>query len=153
MTIGPYQPLGWETMTKKSFGRKTYQRRDGGLGSIAVLVSYMALIFILSSMPSDAGEVGHLVAVIPSTIQKAGHFLAFGFLAWLWIWTLRAHGVPKRRRMVAAFVLTSAYGALTEFYQILVPGRFPLVTDFLLDLGGTLFFLWLYWKLEPLGTL
>ena len=50
--------------------------------------------------------------------------------------------------MLLALVLALTYAALNEFYQAWVPGRFPLFTDFLLDIAGILFFIWFYHRLN-----
>jgi len=103
----------------------------------------MASIFLLSSIP-DTGDSGHVINSISPTIQNILHIPVYGLLALLWILTLRTHGFPENRSVWAAILLSSAYGGLMEIYQTWVPGRFPSVMDFLLNVAGILLFTLLY---------
>ncbi len=47
--------------------------------------------------------------------------------------------------MCVAFLVASGYGVLTELNQIWVPGRFPSAFDVMLNVAGSLIFIWLYW--------
>ena len=112
--------------------------------SVLILVSYMGVVFMLSTVP-DAGATHTLFAIVPNVIQKLGHLLAFGLLALLWIVTLRVHGAPERLSVCVALVVASGYGAVTELFQVGVPGRFPSMWDFMIDVSGILLFIWCYW--------
>jgi len=103
----------------------------------------MAGIFLLSSIP-DTGDTGHIINSVSPTIQNVLHIPVYGLLALLWILTLRAHGLPENRSVWAAILLSSAYGGLIEFYQTWVPGRFPSVMDFFVNVAGILLFVWVY---------
>jgi len=103
----------------------------------------MAAIFMMASIP-DTGDPGYLVAFVSPTIQNLLHIPAYGLLALLWIFTLRSRGFFEHRSMWMAILLSSAYGAVIEFFQILIPGRFASLTDFLLNLTGILLFTWIY---------
>ena len=103
----------------------------------------MAAIFMMASIP-DTGDPGYLVAFVSPTIQNLLHIPAYGLLALLWILTLVRHGIAKYRSMWMAILLSSAYGAVIEFFQILIPGRFASFTDFLLNVTGILLFAWIY---------
>ncbi len=111
--------------------------------STLALVLYMGLVFFLCAMP-DAG-VGHtLLSLVPKIVQKLGHLVAFGSLALLWILTLRLHGVTENQSVGLALILSSSYGALSELYQIWVPGRSSSLLDLLVDIAGSLLFIGLY---------
>jgi len=71
---------------------------------------------------------------------------AYGLLALLWIFTLRDHGITKHRSMYVAFLVASAYGALTELNQVWIPGRYPSAFDIMFNVAGGLIFIWLYWR-------
>ena len=109
----------------------------------------MAVVFILSSMP-DTGDIPQLINVINPTVRKFLHAPVYGFLGPLLILTFRTYGFSERWSMLLALVLALTYAALNEFYQAWVPGRFPLFTDFLLDVAGILFFIWLYQQMRQL---
>ncbi len=113
------------------------------LALCTILIGYMAVVFILSSMP-DTGDMPQLINVINPFVRKLLHAPVYGFLGPLWVHALRTYGFSERWSILLAFVLASTYAALNEFYQGWVPGRFPLFTDFLLDVAGILFFIWLY---------
>jgi len=110
---------------------------------IVILIGYMAGIFLLSSIP-DTGDTGHVMASVSPTIQNVLHIPVYGFLALLWIFTLRTRGFPENKSVWAAILLSSAYGGLMELYQTWVPGRFPSVMDFFVNVAGILFFVWIY---------
>ncbi len=109
--------------------------------SIVVVLGYMGGLFILSSIPGT-GENGHLVS---STVANMLHIPAYGLLALLWIFTLRDHGISRHRTMYVAFLVASAYGALTELNQVWIPGRYPSAFDVMFNVAGSLIFIWLYW--------
>ena len=113
------------------------------LALCTILVGYMAVVFILSSMP-DTGDMPQVFHVINPSIRKLLHAPVYGFLGPLLVLALRNFTLSERWSMLLALVLASTYAALNEFYQAWVPGRFPLFTDFLLDVAGILFFIWLY---------
>ncbi len=112
-----------------------------------VTLSYMCVLFILSSIPG-AEENGHLRDLVSSTVANMIHFPAYGRLALLWIFTLRDHGVSEQRSMCLAFLVASAYGAFTELHQFWVPGRFPSAFDVMSNMAGSLIFIWLYWRVK-----
>ncbi len=120
------------------------------LALCTILLGYMAVVFILSSMP-DTGDMPQLINVINPFVRKLLHAPVYGFLGPLWVHALRTYGFSERWSILLAFVLASTYAALNEFYQGWVPGRFPLFTDFLLDVAGILFFIWLFRHLKILG--
>ncbi len=109
-----------------------------------VTLSYMCVLFILSSIP-DTGENGHLMGLVSPTGANILHVPAYGLLALLWIFTLRDHGVTEHRSMCVAFLVASGYGALTELHQVWIPGRVPSGFDVTFNVAGILIFIWLYW--------
>jgi len=79
------------------------------------------------------------------TVANIAHVPAYGLLALLWIVTLRDRGVTEHRSMYVAFLVASAYGALTELNQVWIPGRFASASDVMSNIVGSLIFVWLYW--------
>jgi VanZ family protein len=118
--------------------------------STVLLLVYMAVIFILSSIP-DTGETGDLGATLSPQVQNLLHIPAYGLLALLWLLTLTTHGVAWRRSLAAAFVLATAYGVVIEILQGWIPGRVPSVLDALLNFLGILLCIGLYWWIELRG--
>ena len=103
----------------------------------------MVGIFVMSSIP-DTDDAGYLEEFASPAIQNLLHIPAYGLLALLWIFTLRGHGLSTQRSILLAILLSAAYGTIIEIWQILIPGRFGSVTDFLLNLTGILLFTWGY---------
>ena len=96
-------------------------------------VGEMVALFWISSQPD--------LRRIPGGISdKTAHFAAFFVLAAL---TLRAaaggrwSGVNGRAVLIA-FAIAAGYGALDELHQMLTPGRFPGVDDWVADALGAL---------------
>ncbi len=114
---------------------------------VVILIGYMAVIFMLSSIP-DTGDTGQVTAFVSPTIQNIFHLPAYGLLGLLWIFTLRTRGFPENRSVWLAILLSSAYGGLMEIYQIWVPGRFPSILDFFVNVSGVLLFIWLYQQMK-----
>ncbi len=112
--------------------------------TVAVVLGYMYLLFLLSSIP-DTGENGHLMGLVSPTGANILHVPAYGLLALLWVFTLMDYGVTEQRSMCFAFLVASAYGALTELHQVWIPGRFPSASDVMFNVAGSLIFIWLYW--------
>ena len=106
-------------------------------------LAYMALLFVLATLP-DTGSSGDLMSVFPPSLQNLAHVPAYGFLALLWITTLKNLGMAHQGSLVLATFLASTYGALTEICQIWAPGRFPSVSDGLLDIVGSLLVVSMY---------
>ncbi len=112
--------------------------------SVIVTLGYMCVLFILSSIPGGR-ENGPLVS---AKLANIAHVPAYGLLALLWIVTLRDRGVTDHQSIWVAFLVASAYGALTELNQVWIPGRFPSASDVMFDVVGSLLFIWLYWWLS-----
>ena len=86
--------------------------------------------------PGDSAFVW-LVSVTPTLLQKFLHIVAYATLALLWMWTLeRISSVPLRFALVLSITVTM--GAVLEWYQTSVPGRFGTLTDVLLNALGSI---------------
>jgi VanZ family protein len=95
-------------------------------------IAYMALIYYLSAQSNPMPEVTAVVW------DKVLHFLEYGALAVLLARALLGEGLTAPATIVAAVVLTSAYGASDEIHQSTVPQRNADVRDWLVDsLGAT----------------
>jgi len=87
--------------------------------------------------PSADGVFVWLVVVTPPTLQKIMHMVAYAGLAILWMWTFETF--PSRRLGIAlSLTITVAIGAILEWYQTMVPGRFGSLMDIVLDALGAL---------------
>ena len=111
---------------------------------------WMGLIALGSSSLLSGGRtgrgmlalLGHLVpwaspVVLDAAhfgLRKVGHLVEFGVLAILWYRAL----APSPRALMAALVLTTAYGGVDELRQGLDPSRSPAVSDVAVDALGAL---------------
>lgn len=76
-----------------------------------------------------------LVVNTAKPIQKAMHFGVYAILALLWMWALES--IDSRvSRIALAFVATAGLGAVLEWHQTRIPGRFGTVADVLLNALG-----------------
>lgn len=96
----------------------------------------MALIFFASSNSKIA-------APDVSGIDKAGHFIVYGWLGVLWA------RVPALARLTSmgvwlAVIVASLYGITDEFHQSFTPGRGVEFDDWLADTLGALVAVTLY---------
>jgi VanZ family protein len=99
----------------------------------AVVIAWMALIFLLSSQPDFAPPGSGRLRF---GVSKFGHLAVFAVLGLLVanaVWQERV-----RRRGWWAFVLCALYAIIDEIHQALVPGRTPQVLDVLIDSVGAL---------------
>jgi len=91
----------------------------------------MALIFALSSMPSDDPDRTFLELLT----RKAFHFGEYALLAALWWRAVRTRLEP-RAALIAAFAITAAYAVSDEIHQTFVATRIGTPVDVLIDLAG-----------------
>ena len=93
-------------------------------------LAYMALIYYLSS---QSDPVPHVTSVV---WDKLLHFVEYSALAVLLTRALLGEGLTARVAVVAAILLTSAYGATDEVHQSRVPQRQADVRDWIVDSIG-----------------
>ncbi|MFP4560555.1 MAG: VanZ family protein [Thiohalorhabdus sp.] len=114
---------------------------------------YMALLFVLSSIPGTAapedGAVLKAFTWVPPTLQNFLHLPAYGLLAWLWLRPLTALPLGPKGIAGTAWILAMAYGVFDEWHQSWVPGRYPSATDLAVDGLGALTAVGLYLVLQP----
>jgi VanZ family protein len=99
----------------------------------------MALLMLVSLIPGhpkpgDSAFIW-LVANTPTLLQKILHVCLYGVLALLLVWVL--DGIQSRTyRFLIAFIIAVAFGAVMEWCQTKVPGRFGTVYDVALNSVG-----------------
>ncbi len=86
----------------------------------------------------------------PQYNDKTAHYVAFAGLAFLlsWTWTTRRPFVP--RGILFALCVAALYGALDEYTQLFVPGRFGDVADWVADALGAVSGVCTFWLLDLL---
>lgn len=99
--------------------------------------AYMAVIWYLSSRPSDAVVRlgGH-----DQVIKEGLHLVEFGILYALWMLAFATRGRLKRGDVAAAMAIAIAYGFIDELHQAFVPWRSATLIDLIKDIAGVLVF-------------
>ena len=106
-----------------------------------LLMAFVSLIVTLSIAPGRAqpGDTifSWLVVFTAAPVQKALHFVIYAALVVLWMWTLDTIGSLTLRALLSV-MLAIGLGAILEWYQLSVPGRFGSLTDVLLNSAGAI---------------
>jgi VanZ family protein len=102
------------------------------------LISWMALIFVVSAQPA----LPHVPqGWLDTLLKKLAHGAEYAILSILWC---RALGRGEKRRCGLAFALTLLYAASDEYHQTFVPNRngraFDVGVDGLGALAGVLLY-------------
>ena len=95
----------------------------------------MIAIFVVSSISQQ-----HLPAFTEKISDKILHFSAFGLLGLLMVHSFKhskSSFIQKHAGMLAV-IFTSVYGITDELHQLLVPGRFCSIFDWLADTAGAI---------------
>jgi len=107
----------------------------------AITLVLMVLIAMLSLTPGAAGPDASgfewVVHVTPKLAQKLLHVVIYATLAVSLVWSIDPVA-RSRLRHALAFCVAVAFGALMEWGQTFVPGRFGSLTDILLNTLGVL---------------
>jgi VanZ family protein len=110
-------------------------------------LGYMGLLLLVSSFPvtPDTESTWNFVVPFSPASQDFLHIPAYCLLALLWAKTLKDNGTETRLSLVAAVVVTSAFGAMTELSQVWVPGRCASLLDWVFDSYGALAATGIFW--------
>ena len=125
---------------------------------------WMVVIFLFSAQPSDESSkeslfVGRMVGqifvkdfeewpedeqeafaeAINYPVRKTAHATEYAILGILVFMRCRYQNTWSRKRMILiAWGISTAYAATDEFHQIFVPGRAGMLTDVMIDSSGAL---------------
>lgn len=100
-------------------------------------IAYMIIIFILSSLPSNA-VVELPDATIDAFIKDALHLVEFAILYVLLVLAAFTTGKFSRKTNAVLAVIAILYGLSDEIHQAFVPYRSATVIDFVKDTLGVL---------------
>lgn len=108
---------------------------------IVVTLLFMALVAAVSvvpgrPLPGDSAFVW-LIAETPTALQKTMHVFVYAVMTLLWGWTMQSVRSRPLRFLVAASIAVG-FGALMEWIQTMVPGRFGSVIDVVLNTLGVI---------------
>ena len=104
-----------------------------------IAVVAVAIIVVLSVTPgysrADSSIFSWIVTTTPTPVQKLLHVIAYAVLALLWAWALESIS-SRMLRLLLAFGIVVFIGAMLEWYQTRVPGRYGTLLDVLLNAAG-----------------
>ena len=108
---------------------------------LAITLVFVGVIIALSIAPGIArpgdSMFNWLVINTATPIQKAMHVAVYALLAMLWMWTLDS--IESRAiRIVLTLIACVGLGAILEWHQTRVPGRFGTVADVVLNVIGAI---------------
>lgn len=108
----------------------------------ALVGAWVALQLTATSLPGDA------VPDVGFDADELAHVVMYGVLGLLVVRALR-HGARGTApvRLLLAWPVLALFGALDEWHQRFIPGRYPSVSDGVLDAIGAALGLWLGWIL------
>jgi VanZ family protein len=100
--------------------------------ALTVIIAYLSLV---PGYPEeDDPALVQAVALVPSLLQNTMHCALYAVLTVLWAATL----VRWKRPILWAACFAAGYGALLEYAQLFVPGRYPGLLDIGLNTLGVL---------------
>ena len=99
----------------------------------------MALLTLASLIPGrpQPGDYAFiwLIAETPTLLQKLLHFCLYGVLVLLLVWTLDSIK-SRTQRFLISWITAVAFGAVMEWCQTMVPGRFGTLFDVAINAAG-----------------
>ena len=111
------------------------------LWPIAVMIG----LYVVSSIPGEPPDDPTIIHVVFSwfspTVHNILHIPAYALLAWTLYHCLLPYLRPKII-LPLVMIIAGAYGALLEWHQIEIPGRYASYTDVLLNFIGAMFGGW-----------
>jgi len=102
-------------------------------------VTYMGVLFILSSVPGDLPEdrlTGLLFEWFSPNWQNLLHLPLYGGLIASWLWALAGRQISHFVWLGLSLLITISWAAIDEIHQLSVPGRYASFTDLALDILG-----------------
>jgi len=98
-----------------------------------------ALVIALTIVPGNPqpGDSAFVWAIelTPAAVQKLMHVVLYALLFAVWYWTFGVRRSPGLTTTACAIALI-ALGAVLEFVQLSIPGRFGTLIDVSLNTGG-----------------
>jgi VanZ family protein len=111
-------------------------------------ILWMLMIFYFSSLP--AGSTGPDTLLF-KVISKSSHFIIFGVLSVLYLFSLKWKKSLQDTGLgtfILSLIMAVLYAVTDEYHQSFSSGRYPRITDVLLDSSGALAFLGTVYKLK-----
>ena len=116
-----------------------------------LVISWMIIIFILSSEPNSGTHTYNIIGKIfpnikESTvietinfcIRKGAHFIEYFILSILVYTLLKEYTKEKKKTILLCIIICFLYSITDEFHQSFIPGRTGIFTDCLVDTSGSI---------------
>ena len=99
-------------------------------------MAFLSLVSLIPGRPQPGDSVFiWLVAETPALLQKLLHVCLYALFVLLLVWTLEF--IQSRTyRLLVSLIIAVAFGAVMEWYQTKVPGRYGTVIDVVLNAAG-----------------
>lgn len=118
--------------------RFTQLAREGPRVVVPFLI--MAVLYWFSSIPGTplphSPALYSLFYWMTPSVQNALHVPAYAALGWASHWALGGWLCVSSRRAIGACIIASTYGAIDEWHQSFILGRYASLTDVVLDVVG-----------------
>lgn len=119
--------------------------------TISLPLLFMAVIFILSSVPGEAEGISFIfMNHLHPTLQNLLHIPLYAILQILWLRSFTRLGKKGFELIFICLVITIGYGIFDEFHQMLVPGRYGSLEDIVLNIIGACLGIGLFLLLQRL---
>lgn len=112
-------------------------------------LSVMIGLYVISSIPGEPPDDPTIIHAVfswfPPTVHNILHIPAYAVLAW----TLCRCLFPYLHPWVGlplVVMIAGTYGALLEWHQFDIPGRYASLTDVVLNFIGAVIGTWFVWK-------
>lgn len=110
---------------------------------IGITLGYIFIIFFISII-----SMGNHRFRIPPEIQNPLHIPAFTILSILFLQILKNLRIDRWKKVILVIFSSLLVGALNEYIQQYVPGRFSSLEDILRDLVGAIIGIFLFYFFE-----
>lgn len=117
-------------------------------------LSVMIGLYVISSIPGEPPDDPTIIYAVFSwftpTVHNLLHIPAYAVLAWTLCRCLLPY-LHFRVGLLLAVMIAAAYGALLEWHQIAIPGRYASFTDVVLNFIGAIMGAWFAWRSAIVG--
>ena len=103
--------------------------------AIAVMGGLYAAASIPGSAPAEPSAVHEVFSWFSPTVHNILHIPAYALLAWTLFFCVDPH-LGRRLGFPIVVLIAGSYGALMEWHQGGIPGRYASLTDVALNLVG-----------------
>lgn len=112
---------------------------------LAVMIGLYAIASIPGGLPDDPTIIHAVFSWFTPTVHNILHIPAYAVLAWALYRCLSPY-LHSRIMLFLVVIMAGSYGALLEWHQFDIPGRYASFTDVVLNFIGAVIGTWFGWK-------